>query len=119
PSPFNPSTAPSTGPPFLLCAEGAVEGLKGLGLPEAYKAAVLAHRDALNLYRTSNRNWTYFSPAAAISAGERTGRFRLEEDQLVVDAEGQSRISYEDYALALLDEVELPRFVKRRFTIGY
>ncbi|WNZ62800.1 hypothetical protein QEG98_02995 [Myxococcus sp. MxC21-1] len=93
--------------------------MKGLGLPEAYKAAVLAHRDALNLYRTSNRNWTYFSPAAAISAGERTGRFRLGEDQLVVDAEGQSCISYEDYALALLDEVALPRFVKRRFTIGY
>jgi hypothetical protein len=69
--------------------------------------------------RTSNRRWTYFSPAELIAPGERTGRFRIGEDQIVTDADGRSRISMEDAAVALLDEAELARFVQRRFTIGY
>ena len=93
--------------------------LKQAGLPEGYTAVIRAHGDALNLYRTSNRNWTYFSPAAVIAPGQRTGRFRLGADQLIVDERGQSRISCEDYAVALVDEIELPRHVQRRFTIGY
>ncbi|MGW0585365.1 NAD(P)-dependent oxidoreductase, partial [Streptomyces sp. NPDC002920] len=51
--------------------------------------------------------------------GERTGRFRFGGDQAVRDAQGRSRISAEDAAVALVDEAELPRFVQRRFTIGY
>jgi uncharacterized protein len=66
--------------------------LKQLGLPEAYEVAVRGHRDALNVYRISNRLWTYLSPAEQIYPGERTGRFRLGDDQPVVDADGQSRI---------------------------
>jgi putative NADH-flavin reductase len=97
----------------------AAKRLAALGLPEDYLAAVRGHRDALNIYRQSNRLWTYFSPALNIFPGERTGRFRLGGDQVVADAEGRSRISYEDYAVALLDEIELPRHVQRRFTIGY
>jgi len=93
--------------------------LKQAGLPEDYIAVIRAHGEALNLYRTSNRNWTYFSPAAVIAPGQRTGRFRLGGDQLIVDEKGQSRISCEDYAVALVDEIELPRHVQRRFTIGY
>jgi putative NADH-flavin reductase len=93
--------------------------LKSLGLPVEYEVAVRGHRDALNVLRLSNRLWTYFSPAEQIYAGERTGRFRLGGDQLVVDADGRSRISFEDAAIALIDEVELPRHVQRRFTIGY
>ena len=54
-----------------------------------------------------------------IAPGERTGRFRIGGDQPVMDAEGRSRISAEDAAVAVLDEVELPRFTQRRFTIGY
>lgn len=77
------------------------------------------HRDALDVLRLSNRRWTYFSPAKEIFPGRRTGRFRLGDDQLVVDADGRSRISMEDAAVALVDEVELPRYVQRRFTIGY
>ncbi|WP_230329755.1 NAD(P)-dependent oxidoreductase [Nocardia aurantiaca] len=77
------------------------------------------HRDALNVLRISNRRWTYFSPAELIAPGERTGRFRIGEDERIVDAEGHSRISIEDAAVALLDEAELPRLVQRRFTIGY
>ncbi|MBB3725779.1 NAD(P)-dependent oxidoreductase [Nonomuraea dietziae] len=95
------------------------ESLDQLGLPRAYAAAVRGHRDALNVLRTSNRLWTYFSPAEDIAPGQRTGRFRIGGDQPVVDADGRSRISSEDAAVALVDEAELPRFVQRRFTIGY
>lgn len=93
--------------------------LDEIGLPRDYAAAVRGHRDALNVLRTSNRLWTYFSPAEDIAPGERTGRFRVGGDQPVLDAEGRSRISAEDAAVALVDEAELPRFVQRRFTIGY
>ncbi|MFF4417775.1 NAD(P)-dependent oxidoreductase [Streptosporangium sp. NPDC001559] len=93
--------------------------LDQLGLPRAYAAAVRGHRDALNVLRTSNRLWTYFSPAEEIAPGLRTGRFRIGGDQPVLDAEGRSRISSEDAAVALIDEAELPRFVQRRFTVGY
>ncbi len=94
--------------------------LEQLGLPWYYLAAMRAHGDALTAYRTSNRLWTYFSPAVEIAPGERTGRFRIGADQQpVLDADGRSRISVEDAAVALIDEVELPRFVQRRFTIGY
>jgi uncharacterized protein len=95
------------------------ESLDLLGLPGDYELAVRGHRDALNIYRLSNRLWTYLSPAEQIYAGERTGRFRLGGDQPIVDENGKSRISFEDAAVALIDEVELPRYVQRRFTIGY
>lgn len=94
-------------------------GLEALGIPGDYAVAVRGHRDALNVYRTSNRRWTYFSPAADIRAGERTGRFRVGGDQQLTDAEGRSRISYEDAAVALVDEAELPRHIQRRFTAAY
>ncbi|MFE6521338.1 NAD(P)-dependent oxidoreductase [Streptomyces sp. NPDC057794] len=93
--------------------------LDRLGLPREYAAAVRGHRDALAVLRASNRLWTYFSPAEEIGPGERTGRFRIGGDQPILDAEGRSRISAEDAAIALIDEAELPRFVQRRFTIGY
>jgi putative NADH-flavin reductase len=93
--------------------------LDQLGLPREYAAAMRGHGDALNVLRTSNRLWTYFSPAVEIAPGERTGRFRFGGDQPVMDADGRSRISVEDAAIALIDEAELPRFVQRRFTIGY
>ncbi|MFI0716306.1 NAD(P)-dependent oxidoreductase [Streptomyces inhibens] len=95
------------------------ESLDLLGLPREYAAAVRGHRDALNALRTSNRLWTYFSPAEDIAPGERTGRFRIGGDQPVLDADGRSRISIEDAAVALVNEAELPQFVQRRFTIGY
>ncbi|MFE0188127.1 NAD(P)-dependent oxidoreductase [Streptomyces sp. NPDC058989] len=93
--------------------------LDQLGLPREYAAAVRGHRDALDILRASNRLWAYFSPAEEIAPGERTGRFRVGGDQPVLDAEGRSRISVEDAAVALIDEAELPRFVQRRFTVGY
>jgi putative NADH-flavin reductase len=95
------------------------EVLRALGVPEAYVVAVRGHHEALDLVRRSNRRWTYVSPSAEIHAGTRTGRFRVGGDQLLVDAGGRSHISYEDFAIAILDEIEEPRHIQRRFTVGY
>ena len=67
----------------------------------------------------SGLDWTFLSPSALIEPGERTGRFRLGKDQLLVDDKGQSRISAEDYAVALVDELEKPAHSRQRFTVGY
>lgn len=88
--------------------------------PDAWKPIALAHRDALDVYRhESTLAWTNVSPAALIEPGERTGQYRTGTDQLVVDAEGNSRISAEDFSVAILDEVENPQFSGRRFTAAY
>ena len=63
--------------------------------------------------------WTYFSPAAMLMPGERTGRYRLGTDTLVVDNNGESRISMEDFAVAMLDEAETPQNIQKAFTVGY
>ncbi|ARZ72244.1 NAD(P)H-binding protein [Streptomyces sp. HU2014] len=93
--------------------------LDEIGLPREYAVAARGARDGLDVLRTSNRLWTYFSPAEDIAPGERTGRFRIGGDQVIRDADGRSHVSAEDAAVAIVDEVELPRFVQRRFTIGY
>jgi uncharacterized protein len=63
--------------------------------------------------------WTMLSPSALFTAGERTTTFRLGDDTLLTGADGKSWISYEDFAIAMLDEVETPRHIRRRFTVGY
>jgi len=98
---------------------GLATALGHLGLPPGYESVVRQHRDPLNVYRASNRNWTYLSPALITVPGERTGRFRLGTNQVVFDSDGCSRISSEDCAVALIDEVEIPRHIQRRFTVGY
>lgn len=95
------------------------QALDQWGLPREYAAAMRGHWEAQNVYRTSNRLWTYFSPALETEPGERTGRFRIGGDQPVTDANGRSHLSTEDAAVAVIDEAELPRFVQRRFTAGY
>ncbi|MBN9061271.1 MAG: 3-beta hydroxysteroid dehydrogenase [Rhizobiales bacterium 65-9] len=88
--------------------------------PPAYKAEALKGGEFLDLLRKENDlNWTFFSPAAMIEPGERTGRFRLGGDRLLTDAKGDSRISAEDYAIALVDELEAPKHERARFTIAY
>jgi putative NADH-flavin reductase len=64
-------------------------------------------------------DWTFLSPSAMIGPGERTGKFRLGGDQLLVGADGKSRISIPDYAIALVDELEKSQHLKKRFTVGY
>lgn len=71
------------------------------------------------LKREPTLDWTFLSPSALIQPGERTGKFRLGDDQLLVDDKGKSTISAEDYALALIDELEKPAHSRRRFTVGY
>ena len=110
---------------LVVGGAGSLEVAPGLQLvnsasfPEAWKPIALAHGEALEDYRKADLDWTYFSPAAMFAPGERTGIFRLGTDQLVVDEKGESRISTEDYAIAMLDEVENPRFTRKRFTIAY
>lgn len=88
--------------------------------PEEYKATARGAQTALQqLKAQSTVEWSFLSPAAEIFPGERTGQFRLGGDQLVVDAEGNSRISVQDYAVALLDEAEQPRHINQRFTLAY
>ena len=87
--------------------------------PSEYKEIALAHADALEVLRNSDLDWTYFSPPAFIQPGERTGKFRLGDDTLIADEKGNSSISAEDYAIALVDELENPKHVRKRFTIGY
>ncbi|MFF8311174.1 NAD(P)-dependent oxidoreductase [Streptomyces lydicus] len=90
------------------------------GLPEFLLQIMHAHGDALDFYRSvSDVRWTNVSPAATIAPGERTGRYRTADDDLITDAEGNSRISTEDYAVAVLDEIERPRHLGARFTVGY
>lgn len=64
-------------------------------------------------------DWTFLSPSALFVPGERTGVFRLGDDQLLTAADGKSSISFEDYAVALVDELETPQRRRRRFTVGY
>jgi putative NADH-flavin reductase len=91
------------------------------GFPEAYLSEAIEGRDALAVYRTEARDldWTFLSPAAEIGPGERTGTYRTTLDQFLADEQGRSFISYEDYAVALLDELEKPRRVGQRFGVAY
>jgi putative NADH-flavin reductase len=88
-------------------------------LPAAYLPIATAHVKAFNLLRASSIDWTYLAPAAYFTPGERTGKFRLGKDELIANAQQESRISMEDYAIALVDELEQPRHRRERFSIGY
>lgn len=90
------------------------------GFPDAYKAIALAHRVVLDYYRTiADIDWTFFAPAALIAPGERTGTFRTGANTLIADAQGNSSISAEDYAIAFVDELEQGRFVRQIATVAY
>ncbi len=88
-------------------------------LPEAWMAIAKSHDIVLEDLRKAPIDWTYFSPAAYFEPGERTGKFRLGKDDLIANAQNESRISMEDYAIALVDELENPANMRGRFTIGY
>ncbi|AEW99887.1 NAD(P)-dependent oxidoreductase [Streptantibioticus cattleyicolor] len=89
------------------------------GLPEFLLQIMHAHGDALDFYRSVHDvRWTCLSPAAQIAPGERTGTYRTALDDLIVGADGESRISTEDFAVALVDEIESGDHVGERFTVG-
>ncbi|MDN7999035.1 NAD(P)-dependent oxidoreductase [Burkholderia multivorans] len=90
------------------------------GFPAEYKAVALAHRDALDYLKTvDDLDWTFFAPAALIAPGQRTGTFRTGTGKLIVDANGDSRISAEDYAVAFVDALEQRGFVREIATVAY
>jgi putative NADH-flavin reductase len=88
-------------------------------LPDQWKPIALAHREALEVLRSSDLDWTSVCPAAYFEPGQRTGVFRLGKDNLVADGKGESRISMEDYAIALVDELEKHAHPRQRMSVGY
>jgi putative NADH-flavin reductase len=115
------------GVPRYLVVGGAgslevAPGVKLIDTPEfpaLYKAEASAGGAFLDLLRTQSAlDWTFLSPSAMFVPGERTGKFRIGGDQLLSNAQGSS-ISFEDYAIALADEIEKPAHSRQRFTVGY
>lgn len=111
---------------LVVGGAGSLDVAPGLQLldtpefPEAYRPTAEGAREALKLLREEQfLNWTMLSPSIMIAPGERTGKFRLGSDQLLVNDKGESSISVEDYAVAMVDELEHPSHARRRFTVGY
>ncbi|MBA5688017.1 NAD(P)-dependent oxidoreductase [Rugamonas apoptosis] len=116
------------GVPRLLMVGGAgsLEVAPGVQMvdtpdfPAQWKGTALGARDTLEkLRQESALDWTLLSPAAMIAPGPRTGQFRLGGDQLLTDANGDSKISVADYAVAMIDELERPAHSRQRFSIAY
>ena len=111
---------------LVVGGAGSLEVAPGVRLvtapafPVAYKAEAEKGAAFLDLLRAEKElNWTFLSPSALFVAGERTGRFRLGTEQLLTASDGKSWISFEDFAVALADEIERPAHVRSRFTVGY
>jgi len=111
---------------LVVGGAGSLEVAPGLQVidtpdfPEAYRASAEGARQALNLLRAETElNWTMLSPSAMIAPGQRTNQFRLGADQLLIAADGKSHISVEDYAVAMINELESPAHTRQRFTVGY
>jgi putative NADH-flavin reductase len=110
---------------LVVGGAGSLEVAPGVTLvstpdfPAAYKAEATRGGDFLDLLRkVGDIDWTFLSPSALFVEGPRTGKFRLGKDQLLTTAKGSS-ISFEDYAIAMVDELENPAHPRTRFTVGY
>jgi uncharacterized protein len=88
-------------------------------LPPAYRGEALGMRGVLESLKTSGTNWTFFSPAMSISPGKKTGQYRLGTDTVIGNDKGESKITAEDYAKAVIDELEAPKYQRSQMTIGY
>ncbi|MDB1109858.1 NAD(P)-dependent oxidoreductase [Pseudomonas extremaustralis] len=90
------------------------------GFPAEYKAEASAGAAFLDVLREEKTlDWSFLSPSAEFVEDKRTGTFRLGQDDLLVSSEGRSWISFADFAIALIDEVETPEHSRQRFTVGY
>ena len=89
--------------------------------PAAYMGEAREGADALAVWRTEGAglDWTFLSPAAEIGPGERTGRYRTTDETVITDAQGKSFITFDDYAVAVVDELEHPQHIARRFGVAY
>jgi putative NADH-flavin reductase len=118
--------AAAVGRYLVVGGAGSLEVAPGLrlvatpGFPAQYKAEAEKGAAFLDRLRQETElNWTFLSPSALFIEGERTGKFRLGTDQLLTDTSGKSSISFEDFAVALADEIERPAHPRARFTVGY
>jgi len=117
------------GVPRLIVAGGAgslrvASGQRLMDTPDfhsEWEPEARAQADALAVYEayTGPVEWSYVSPAALLEPGQRSGRYQLGDDELLFDESGRSRISMEDFAIAMLDEAENSRHVRRRFTAAH
>jgi putative NADH-flavin reductase len=110
---------------FVVGGAGSLEVAPGVTLvstpefPAIYKEEATKGGEFLGLLRHEKElDWTFLSPSAMFVPGERTGKFRLGKDQLLTNDKGSS-ISFEDYAIAMVDEIEKPAHSRQRFTVGY
>ena len=111
---------------IMVGGAGSLEVSPGVALidtpefPAAAKEEATAGAVMLAALRKENDlAWSFLSPSAVIGPGERTGKFRLGGDQLLVGSDGKSRIAIPDFAIALVDELEQRQHIRRRFTVGY
>jgi len=89
-------------------------------LPKEWESGAISTAEIKHLLEKElELEWTFLSPSLYLRPGTRTGKFRLGTDALLRDDSGASRISIEDYAVAMIDELENPRHLRRRFTVGY
>ncbi len=103
----------------VLEVEPGVQFVDSPNFFEEYRPLGLVHREAYNLYKTSDLDWTFVCPAAEIAPGERTGKFQVGADRLLTNEKGESRISAEDFAIAFVNEVETPQYIHHRLTVAY
>jgi len=88
--------------------------------PAEYRTEAQAARAALNLISDESRlDWSFISPAPILAPGQRTGQFRLGGDEVLMNGDKPGNISVEDLAVAIVDELEMPRHLQRRFTLAY
>lgn len=146
-SAYNPGwSVPNIGEVFLAGTEAILDGVRRSGVkrvitvggagslfvapgvqlvdtphfPAEWKEGALAAREALNrLQRETSLEWTFLSPAAMLEPGPRRAKFRLGGDELLMDGDKPAHISVADLAVAIVDELETPRHVRRRFTAAY
>jgi uncharacterized protein len=110
---------------LVVGGAGSLEVAPGVALydtpdfPKAWLDVAKIHGEVLALLKTTDLDWTYISPPALIQPGNRTGKYRRGANQLLLDEKGNSEISAEDYAIALVDELENPRGIQKQITVAW
>lgn len=108
---------------FVVGGAGSLKKADGTYVSDSMKGTpyvgeALGMRGVLELLKSSGTNWTYFSPALSIAPGKRTGNYRLGTDTVLTNDKGESKISAEDFAKAVVDELETPKHLKSQMTVA-